>query len=178
MIKSNLAVLMAQREMNISNLSKETGISRNTISSLYNNEAKGIQFETLNKLCDYFEVDVNDIISKMYAHIRLDKITASDDNLVEIDIFLEVQDINTKGTLKVETSNSNLDIMIPTNIYKRLSVIPSGRITEFLNREIVIPVINELKISPERYTIKVLNPEYINDPAQETKYMFLSMKPL
>lgn len=75
MIKSNLAVLMAQRGLNITDLSKKTGISRNTISSLYNNHAQGIQFETLDVLCKYLQVSPNEIL--IYHHFDFEFINIS-----------------------------------------------------------------------------------------------------
>ncbi len=63
MIKSNLSVLMAKRKCrNIVKISADTGISRTTLTSLYYDKSMGIQFETLDKLCKYFDCDIKDII--------------------------------------------------------------------------------------------------------------------
>ena len=63
MIKSNLSVLMAKRKCrNIVKISTDTGISRTTLTSLYYDKSMGIQFETLDKLCKYFDCDIKDII--------------------------------------------------------------------------------------------------------------------
>ncbi len=56
MIKCNLAVLLAERNLKITQVSKDTGISRTTLTSLVNNYSQGIQIETLNKLCIYLQV--------------------------------------------------------------------------------------------------------------------------
>ena len=55
MLLCNLAVLLAERKMRISTVSKETGISRTTLTSLANNHSQGIQLDTLNKLCMYLQ---------------------------------------------------------------------------------------------------------------------------
>ncbi|MDQ0175985.1 helix-turn-helix domain-containing protein [Bacillus chungangensis] len=65
MIKCNLAVLMAERGLNITKLSKDTGISRNALSSLYHNTGKGIQYDTLDTLCDYFDVPVERLLTHL-----------------------------------------------------------------------------------------------------------------
>lgn len=72
MLKSNLAVLLAERNLKITKVSKDTGISRTTLTALSYDANQGIQFDTLNNLCLYlgvtpaeffcyapFEVDVN-----------------------------------------------------------------------------------------------------------------------
>lgn len=65
-IQSNLAVLMAkQRKFSIDDISKSTGLSRNTISSFKHNKAKGIQYETLEVLCDYFNCSVSDLLVRI-----------------------------------------------------------------------------------------------------------------
>lgn len=56
MIASNLKVLLAERNLSILKVSKDTGISRTTLTSLCSNNAKGIQFETLETLCGYLNI--------------------------------------------------------------------------------------------------------------------------
>lgn len=55
MIKCNLAVLLAERGLKITKVSNDTGISRTTLTSLMNNYSSGIQFDTLNTLCNYLQ---------------------------------------------------------------------------------------------------------------------------
>ncbi|WEA41802.1 helix-turn-helix domain-containing protein [Lysinibacillus fusiformis] len=61
MIKCNLAVLLAERNIKISELSKRTGISRTTITALNQNQSKGIQFDTLDTLCNFLKIKPNDL---------------------------------------------------------------------------------------------------------------------
>ena len=56
MLKCNLAVLLAERRLRITKVSKDTGISRTTLTSLANNNSQGIQFDTLNTLCSYLNI--------------------------------------------------------------------------------------------------------------------------
>lgn len=44
-------------------LQKETGISFQTIANLVRNDASGIQFETLEKICNALDCTPNDIIA-------------------------------------------------------------------------------------------------------------------
>lgn len=63
MIKNRLNILMAERGLNIAKVFKDTGISRTTLSSFINGKSQGIQFDTLNTLCIYLNVSIEDFIS-------------------------------------------------------------------------------------------------------------------
>ena len=56
MLIPNLSVLLAERRLTISRVSQDTRISRTTLTSLATRGAKGIQFDTLNTLCQYLKV--------------------------------------------------------------------------------------------------------------------------
>lgn len=63
MIQSNLHILMGHKKIkSIRQLSEETGISRLSLTKLYDGKAKGIEFETLNTLCTFFDCDVGDLL--------------------------------------------------------------------------------------------------------------------
>jgi len=56
-IRNNLAVLLAERSLKITRVARDTAISRNTITSTAQNDGKMIQLETINKLCQYLDVN-------------------------------------------------------------------------------------------------------------------------
>ncbi|MDH9707143.1 helix-turn-helix transcriptional regulator [Staphylococcus capitis] len=56
MIQSRLSVLMAERGLKISDLYEETGISKTTLMAIAENTGKGVQFETVDKLCNFLGV--------------------------------------------------------------------------------------------------------------------------
>ncbi|MFX4308361.1 MULTISPECIES: helix-turn-helix domain-containing protein [Acinetobacter] len=62
MIKSNLAVLLAERKMRVADLVKETGINKSTLYKLYNDESVRIDFETIDKICLALNVEVGDLL--------------------------------------------------------------------------------------------------------------------
>ncbi len=51
---------MEQRDVNFTQLSSAIGISRQALTALANNESKGIQFSTLDKLLSFFNVSFDD----------------------------------------------------------------------------------------------------------------------
>lgn len=63
MINSKLHIQMGTKKIkSIRQLSEETGISRLSLTKLYNGDAKGIEFSTLNTLCNFFNCSIEDII--------------------------------------------------------------------------------------------------------------------
>jgi len=60
LIKNNLYKLLENKNMSINKLSEETSLSRRTLTNLINGDAKGIQFDTIQTLLDYFEIDLNE----------------------------------------------------------------------------------------------------------------------
>ncbi len=64
-LKFNMRVLMALKGVTtITEVEKETGLSRHTLTKIGNNDARRIDIGTLEKLCDYFECEVGDILIK------------------------------------------------------------------------------------------------------------------
>ena len=56
MIKNNFNTLMAERQLKITRVSNDTGISRTTLTALSQEMSKGVQLDTLNTLCTYFNI--------------------------------------------------------------------------------------------------------------------------
>ena len=63
MIRPLLSEMMGKHKVkSFSQLEKETGISRRTLAKIYNGEGGGIDYDTLNALCTFFNCDVADIL--------------------------------------------------------------------------------------------------------------------
>jgi len=62
MISCRLHMLMAEKRMNISDLHRETGLSRTLLTLMHKDELSRIDLESLNTLCNYFDCEVGDII--------------------------------------------------------------------------------------------------------------------
>lgn len=77
-IRINLSVVMAKRRMSLNELSKRVGITLSNLSILKNEKAKGIRFETLNKICKALDCQpgeimeyVDDVAKKSIAERKL-----------------------------------------------------------------------------------------------------------
>ncbi len=62
MIKCHLSRLMGERKLKIADVARNLEVHRNTISLLYYEEAKRIDFEILDKLCRSFNCSVSDLL--------------------------------------------------------------------------------------------------------------------
>ena len=61
-VKNNLRVLMAKHKMNIQDVADATGLSRKSISKLYNETSVQITFDVIARLCTLFSCDVEDLL--------------------------------------------------------------------------------------------------------------------
>lgn len=62
MIKVHLSRIMGEKRINIAVLSRLTGLHRNGIAKLYNEETDGVKFDTLNRICEVLDCEIQDII--------------------------------------------------------------------------------------------------------------------
>ena len=91
MVRCNLAVLLAERGMKISKISELTGISRTTLTALSQNHSQGIQFDTMNTLCNFFKVMPNDLITHTPIDIEIRSVEITEcSRLKEGNVFVEV----------------------------------------------------------------------------------------
>lgn len=60
MIINRLSVLLAERTIRANKLALETGIAQSTLTRITNNRSSQIDYDTLNKICNYFKISPND----------------------------------------------------------------------------------------------------------------------
>ncbi|MGQ3735075.1 helix-turn-helix transcriptional regulator [Bacillus sp. FDAARGOS_1420] len=63
MITCNLKKVLVEKNLRITKVSKDTGISRQTLTALATHTNQGIRFDTLNKLLNYLQVGVEELIT-------------------------------------------------------------------------------------------------------------------
>ncbi len=86
MIRCNLSILLAERNLKITKVSKDTGISRTTLTSLVNNKSQGIQFDTINTLCNYLKVTPELLFLHIPVDIKIINVRIDHDELLFIDL--------------------------------------------------------------------------------------------
>ena len=65
MIKCHLARLMGEHKMKIADVSRDTGLNRNTVTLLYNETAQRVELDAIEKLCNLFNCCVADLFEKI-----------------------------------------------------------------------------------------------------------------
>lgn len=96
MIKNNLKVILVENGVRISQVAKDTGIARSTITALSENHSKGIQLDTMNKLCMYLRVSPSDL----FAYAPVD-ITPKVSNIEVIGYNNDVSDDKNAETMEI-----------------------------------------------------------------------------
>lgn len=61
MILNRFAVILAEKKLRVADVVRATGMSKTTLHKLYNDGSSRIDLETLDKLCEFLEVQVGDI---------------------------------------------------------------------------------------------------------------------
>lgn len=62
MIKCHLSRIMGEKRITQKEVIEKTGLSSATVSNLYNEKVKRLDFDTLEKLCKLFNCKVQDLI--------------------------------------------------------------------------------------------------------------------
>ncbi|MEI8390604.1 MAG: helix-turn-helix transcriptional regulator [bacterium] len=62
MIKCNLSRILGEKRITIKEVHEKTGLSRNTVSNLYNEKAGRVDFDTLEKLCICLNCNIGDLL--------------------------------------------------------------------------------------------------------------------
>lgn len=61
LINNNFSTILGKNLLKISKVSKDTGISRTTLTNLYYKRSKFVTFEVVDKLCSYLDCSVDDL---------------------------------------------------------------------------------------------------------------------
>ena len=113
MIKCNLSVLLAERNLKITKVSNDTGISRTTLTALNNNSSQGVQFETLNKLCNYLNITPDKLFLYTPYDIEINIIKVSD---MEITSKIE-KGKNIDFELNIKSNKKNISCHLIASVY-------------------------------------------------------------
>lgn len=61
MIINHLPTLLAERRLKVADAVRATGVSKTTLHKIYNDQSSRIDFDTIDKLCAYLDVEVGEI---------------------------------------------------------------------------------------------------------------------
>ena len=60
-IVNHLPTLLAERRLKVADAVRATGVSKTTLHKIYNDQSSRIDFDTIDKLCEYLGVGVGDL---------------------------------------------------------------------------------------------------------------------
>lgn len=60
-MKNNISKIFGERLLTIAEVAEASGISRSTLTLIYYRKTKGIQFETIEKLCNYLQLPMSEL---------------------------------------------------------------------------------------------------------------------
>lgn len=61
MVKCHLSKIMGERKLKVAELSRETGINKNTLHRMYKETASRIELDVIEALCRYLEINISDL---------------------------------------------------------------------------------------------------------------------
>ena len=64
MIRCHFARLLGERKLKISDVARDTGINRGTLTRLYYETSERIELEVLDQLCEYFKIDLPELLER------------------------------------------------------------------------------------------------------------------
>ena len=64
MIYCHLARLLGERKLKISDVARDTGINRGTLTRMYHETAERIELDVLDRLCAYLKVDLPALLER------------------------------------------------------------------------------------------------------------------
>ena len=136
MIKNNFDELVAQRKLKITRISNDTGISRPTLNSLSRDDGKGIQYDTLNTLCTYFNITPCEFFDYLPFDLEYNIEQDTEEELVpnskdgieyttscDYILFINMKGKNQNKTFEIKISvekKYNLTDLIEGNLYESL----------------------------------------------------------
>lgn len=64
MIKCHLSRMLGEKKIKISDVARDTGINRGTLTRLYQETAERVDLEVMDQLCSYLACDVGDLFER------------------------------------------------------------------------------------------------------------------
>ncbi len=61
-VRCALSTLMGREKFQIQDVHEKTGLSRSTVSNLYNEKSKRIDYDTILKLCSLFDCEISELL--------------------------------------------------------------------------------------------------------------------
>ncbi|MGX0082547.1 helix-turn-helix domain-containing protein [Staphylococcus hominis] len=150
MIQSRLSILMAERNLKISDLYEETKISKTTLMAISENSGKGIQFETVDKLCNFLGVTPCEFFdyAPYIVDVKLRDYKFPNHDLQDLEVIIKNQNYEKAFILNTYSYSEKMEGLIPlrNGEVKLFTEVILGE-TEFYNPDEFYKYLGDLSIS-------------------------------
>jgi len=68
LIKCHLSRLLGERKLKISDVARDTGLNRGTLTRLYHETAERVELDTLSALCRYLGCGIDELLEYVPQH--------------------------------------------------------------------------------------------------------------
>ena len=113
MLKCNLPTILDERKMRISDLARDTGIHRNTISRVYNETVTRIELDVVESICASLDITVGDLYEmpplisinseNRNAHELLNAIENTQERLIVLSPYISTEVVTTEFLDKLKS---------------------------------------------------------------------------
>lgn len=154
MIKCNLAVIMAERALRMVDVIEGTKIAKATIRALYHNSGKGIQFETMNTLCEYLDISPGELFSHIRFNVEVLRRREITNKKHELDLKISLENEVIEDTIKVTIipyrGRETYKFTAPHKTFSRLSVLSK----RYVSYELFSTLYDSLEKDYENYNVE------------------------
>jgi putative transcriptional regulator len=70
MVKCHLSRLLGERRLKISDVARDTGINRGTLTRLYHETAERVELSAISTLCSYLDCEISDLLEYVQDNKR------------------------------------------------------------------------------------------------------------
>ncbi len=113
MIICTLNKLMERADKTQSEVASKTGITRPTLLSLIRNDNQSIRYETINQLCNFFDVDMSELLVYSPVNVELKEILVEE---VPISINYEISKKNLSYSVSLIYEIDGIEFEFDTNL--------------------------------------------------------------
>ncbi|MFD1126644.1 helix-turn-helix domain-containing protein [Paenibacillus provencensis] len=129
MIKCNLAEILARKGLKIKDVAKHTGISRTTLTALSYNHGKGVQFDTMDQICEFLDIDPGELFTFYKFRLVVNNVEKSsilDTYLLDCEIVVN-SDVYKGYIFAGYISKTNkFAVVIPISLLNKLEEVPNN----------------------------------------------------
>lgn len=178
MILCNLKKLIKEYDVTQTQIIEATGITRPTLLQLIKNENNGFKYDTIEKLCKFFNVDLNELLIYTPYDITMSELDISewhfkDKEEIEFLINVTVTIDNEKHIFSLEGSMEELQsynkkIILKCDVtYEKYHLYKKHNLDKFLNNmllqhESYNKFYNDLELLIEQNIYRIKNPWHIS----------------